>query len=147
MDNIGLQKEESSGKGFARIATFVYAFALLVTAALVLLLGLPYARLSHTLITLSALMLGETFLYGITLHYLANRPRSRRLIPVYIAMGIVAGLYWIGAFVFAMVFSWALDVSTFHYALAQFMILGAAAIVLGLLAMYMKNAALQEKGS
>ncbi|QTH42841.1 hypothetical protein J4772_36330 [Cohnella sp. LGH] len=147
MNTTSLQKDDDSAKSFARIATFIYAAALLVTAALVLLLGLPSSRANHIWITLSTLVLGETFLYGIAVHYLGNRPASRRLLPVYIAMGIVAGLSWVGTLVLMLVFSVALNISSFYYGLIQFIVVGAAAILLGLLTIYLRNAARQEQGT
>ncbi|TVX99911.1 hypothetical protein [Cohnella terricola] len=142
-----LAKDGGSQRGFVRIVTFLYAAVLIVTLAVVLLFELPYDRISHTWITLTSLFFGETFLYGIALHYLTNSPRSRRLIPAYIAMGTISGVYLIVAIAFILIFSWALDVSAYTYGLLQFIVLGLAAIVMGLMALYMKNLELQEKGT
>ena len=138
---------DESARGFARIATFLYVVSLLVTSAVILLLDLPSSRTGHTWITYAVLVLGESFLYGIVLHYLVNGPRSRKLIPAYFGMISVAGIYLIVAILFVLIFSWGLNVSVYSYALLQFIALGIAAIVIGFLAIYLKNAERQEKGT
>jgi len=142
-----LVKGATPQRGFSRIATFIYVAALLVTIAIVLLAGLPSNRTGHMWTTLTALIFGESFLYGIALHYLSGGSRSRKLFPAYLGMGIVAGLYLVVAVLFVLIFSWGLDVSAFSYALLQFIALGVAAIAIGLMAIYLKNAERQEKGT
>ncbi|WP_027086528.1 hypothetical protein [Cohnella panacarvi] len=142
-----LEQRDEPAKGFARIATFLYAVSLLVTSAVVFLLDFPFGRPGHTWINYTVLLFGESFLYGIVLYYLVNGQRSRKLIPVYLGMITVAGTYLVVVLSFILIFSWALNVSVVSYALLQFIALGIAAIAIGLLAIYMKNAESQEQGA
>ncbi|BBI36754.1 hypothetical protein [Cohnella abietis] len=127
-------------RDYARIVTFIYVLALLVTLAVVFLIGLPFARTSHTWISLGTLILAETFIYGIVVHYLSNGNRASRLIPGYLALGTIAGLYFIAVVIFIVVFSLAADVSTYSYSLLHVIALGVMGIAAGLVALYYRNA-------
>ncbi|RUS48991.1 hypothetical protein [Cohnella sp. AR92] len=137
----------SSGRLAVIILTFLYVVALLVTVAFLVLVDVPGSRAGHIWITTLALTIGETFLYGTAVHYQLSLPGSRRLIPSYMGMGTAALLYLLVALALAVVFSWVLDIPTFLYGLLQFIALGIAAFLMGLLVLYRMNAARQEEGT
>ncbi|MCD9024807.1 hypothetical protein [Cohnella silvisoli] len=131
----------------ARLATVIYVLALLVTLAVVFLIGLPFARISHAWISLFALFIAETALYGLSLYYIPNRKHSDATIPGYLAFGTIAGLYLIVVIIFIIVFSLVLDLSTFNYGLLHFIALGVAGIMASMVAIYFRHADDQEVNS
>jgi len=130
--------------GYVRIVTFIYVLALLVTIAVMLLMGVSFAKAGHTWISFGALFLAETFIYGVAVGYVANSPFTRKIFPGYLGLGTIAGLYLIVVIVLILVFSWILDVSTYSYALLHFIAMGIAAILAGLMMIYIRNAGLQD---
>ncbi len=130
---------------YARIATFIYI--LTITLAVVLLIGLPFARPSHAWISLGALLLAETAIYGLILHYLSNNNNLNGLIPGYLAFSAIAGIYLIVVIVFIVIFSLALDITTLSYGLLQFIALALAAIMASLAAIYFRHAEQQDDNS
>ncbi|WP_239615460.1 hypothetical protein [Cohnella mopanensis] len=129
-------------RDFARIVTLIYVLAIFLTLAVIFLIGLPFSRTSHTWISLGGLILAETAIYGLALHYSSNGKRS--LIPGYLAYSVIAGLYLIAVIVFIIVFSLALDISTFSYGLLHFIGLALAAIMASLVTLYTRHAEQQD---
>lgn len=131
-------------RDYARVVTFIYVLGILITLAVVFLVGLPFSRTSHTWVSLGALLLAETAIYGLVLHYLSQGKRSSGLIPGYLAFSAIAGLYLIVIIVFIIVFSLVFDVSTTSYALLHFIALAIAAIMASLVTLYVRHSEQQD---
>ncbi|RKP51376.1 hypothetical protein D7Z26_16390 [Cohnella endophytica] len=129
---------------YARIFTGIYALAIVVTMALVLLVGLPFARAGHTWLSLGALIFAESILYGATLQYISNSSRSRSMIPGYFGLITVGGIYFLVVVAWILLFSVGLNVSTLCYGFIHLVTLGIFGIVLGLMMLYFRNAEKQE---
>jgi hypothetical protein len=134
-------------RDYSKILMFIYALSVLLTLAVVLLIGLPYLRVGHAWISISALILAETVIYLLALHYVSNHKRSSGMIPGYLAFSAVASLYLIAILVFIVVFSLVLDVSTTNYGLLHIALLAVAGIMSGFFALYFRHAEHQENES
>ncbi|QJD85706.1 hypothetical protein [Cohnella herbarum] len=131
-------------RDYARVVTLIYALGILITLAVVFLAVAPYSRTSHTWLSSLALLLAETAIYGLVLHYLSQGKRSSGLIPGYLAFSAIAGLYLIVVIVFIIVFSLVLDVSTTSYVLLHFIALAIAAIMASLVTLYVRHSEQQD---
>lgn len=131
-------------RDYSRIVTLIYILAILITLAVVFLIGLPFSRTSHTWISLGALLLAETAIYGLALHYISGGKRASALIPGYLAYSVIAGLYLAIVIVFIIVFSLAADISTVSYGLLHFIALAIAAIMASLITLYVRHAEQQD---
>jgi len=136
-----------SERFYGRVTTIIYALVVAATVALMLLLGLPVARLSHFGFSLGALLIGETAIYAMVMMYHANRKRARRMIPGYLAFGTVTVLYLAAVLVVILVFSILLDVSAFTYALIHFILLAVAGAIAGCVALFTRYSEQDEQGA
>lgn len=129
---------------YKKIASIIYGLTVVLTLAVIFLTGLPFVRENHLWITLSALLLAETIAFRVVIYMLSNHKQFTKLIPGYMAYGTVSGVYFLSVILIVGLFSLWLNVSTFSYFLIHLIALAAAAIVFGLVALYVKNVGHQE---
>lgn len=130
-------------RGYARIITVIYFLAIILTVAIIFLIGLQFTRPSHLWISLFALFIAESAVYGLNMHRNSSQSHPDGLISGYMAYATVAGIYLI-AVVAAIALSLIIVISTFSYALIHIILLSAGGIISGLIAMFSRNVIEQE---
>jgi|GEM_PF-6271144 Protein involved in chromosome segregation, interacts with SMC proteins len=125
--------------------TFIYACALVLTA--VLLFGINLLRPGHLWISLEALALAETAVYGTVMFGFFLQKRNGSLSIGYSAFVTVSALYLLAAAVIVVLFSLLFNVSTLSYFLIHIFVLAAAGIAAGLAAIVFRKSVQEDNAA
>lgn len=129
---------------YARLITLIYALAVILTLAVVFFIGLQFTGPVHLWISLAALLIAETAVYGLNLYHIGNRNRPDGIVSGYLAYMTIAGLYLLAAAI-AIVISLIFPLSAARYGLIHVILLAAAGILAGFVAIFSRNASDQEQ--
>ncbi|CAH0122237.1 hypothetical protein PAE9249_04785 [Paenibacillus sp. CECT 9249] len=130
-------------RSYLAIWNTVYILAAALTVAIVLWIGLPFGRIYNLMISIGALIVAESAIYGVILYSLLHSRRFQKQVPGFLGYGTVAVLYFLAAFVIVLLFS------PFHSVFSYFIIHAiafmAAAILFGVVAVCVKYIERQEQ--
>ncbi|MCR8642945.1 hypothetical protein NV379_09760 [Paenibacillus sp. N1-5-1-14] len=116
----------------AGIWTFIYVCMLVLTIALLFLIGLPFSRPGHLWISLGALVLAETAVYSTALFGIATQKRGGSISIGLSAFVTVSTLYLIAVAVIVILFSLLFDISVLSYSLIHLIVIAIAGIAVGM---------------
>lgn len=125
-----------------RIMTIIYALAVVLTVAIGVLIGLSFDQLDLMWISLIALLIAETAVYELSVRI--ARSRSEGLMSGYMSYVAVAGVY-LAAVVAAIVVSFIWSLAFWTYGLIHLVMLAAALIGAGFIALFAGYAIEQEQ--
>lgn len=133
-------------KTYTRIITAIYAVTLILTVLSFLVLGYSESQFRFV-ISILAVLLAESVVYGYCLFWLRAASNIQLTSPVVISGAIITCIYAISVFVSAIVFDWVLEVPPSWYAAVQLVILIIGMIGLAITGLYGRNAGAQEQQS
>lgn len=133
-------------KTYTRIITAIYAVTLILTVLSFLVLGYSESQFRFV-ISILAVLLAESVVYGYCLFWLRAASNIQLTSPVVISGAIITCIYAISVFVSAIVFDWVLEVPPSWYAAVQLVILIIGMIGLAIAGLYGRNAGAQEQQS
>lgn len=124
--------------------TVIYAVALILT--LFSFLGFGFSEsLFRFVISLTAVLLAESVVYGYCVFWLRATGGMQHTPPVVLSGAIITGIYAASVFASAIIFDWLLEVPSSWYAAVQLLILIVAVISLLVVGVYGWNAGAQEQ--
>lgn len=134
----------NKSKRYVHIITVIYVVIILAT--LISFIGLGFSEsLFRFIISLSAVLIAESVIYGYCIFWLRTAGSVQRTSPVHLSGAFVTGLYAAIVFISAIVFDWLLEVPPLWYAAIQALILLVGAITLVVIGIYGWNAGSEEQ--
>ncbi|WP_339266715.1 hypothetical protein [Paenibacillus sp. FSL R5-0470] len=134
----------NKGKSYIRIITIIYVAAIILTVFSFIGLGFSES-LFRFVISLVAVLLAESVVYGYCIFWLRTAGSVQRTSPVLLSGAIITGIYAVGVFASAIVFDWLLELSPLWYAAVQLLILLIGGITLAVIGIYGWNAGTEEQ--
>lgn len=127
-----------------RIITIIYTAVIILT--LFSFFGLGFSEsLLRFLITLFAVLLAESVVYGYCVFWLRTAGSVKQTPPVLLSGAFITGAYALIVFVSAIVLDWLLEVPPLLYAVEQLLVLLVAGIALAAIGIYGWNAGKEEE--
>lgn len=133
----------ADNRTYARIAAFIYALAIAATIAVVFL-ALPFAGPGYAWISLAALLIAESTVFGVVMYFISNRRTFLNQVPGYVAYGMTAAAYF-AVTVAAVAICSVLSLSLLTYGIIHLLIIIGAAIMLGIVAFFVKYMERQDE--
>ncbi|WP_276356149.1 hypothetical protein [Cohnella caldifontis] len=127
-----------------RVTTIIFALALVLTVAALLLFDLPSFRPYHFGVTLASLFIAETAVYAAALYIQYAGSRFNRMVPGFAAYVAIAGLYFAAVLAIIVVCSAILNVSAKTYALIHLIAFVAGLILAAVVHLFLKDAEGEE---
>lgn len=115
--------------------TIIYACALMLTVALLFWVDLPFLRPNHLWISLEALALAETAVYGTVIYGITQKERNGNLSIGYSTFVTVSMFYLVAVVIIIVLFSLLFDVSVRSYILIHIIAFAVAGVAAGLAAL------------
>ena len=134
----------NKGKSYIRIITIIYVAAIILTVFSFIGLGFSES-LFRFVISLVAVLLAESVVYGYCIFGLRTAGSVQRTSPVLLSGAFITGIYAVGVFASAIVFDWLLELSPLWYAAVQLLILLIGGITLAVIGIYGWNAGTEEQ--
>lgn len=132
---------------YAGVWTFIYVCALALTFTLLLWIGMPFSSPANLWISIWALVLAETAVYGTALFGISLQKRNGKLSAGYWAFVTVSTLYFIAAAVIVILFSLVFNAPVLSYVLVHLAVLAAAGIAAGLAAFAFHKSVKDDNGA
>ncbi|MEK4107311.1 hypothetical protein NST28_24780 [Paenibacillus sp. FSL R10-2791] len=134
----------NKSRRYIYIITVIYAVAIVLTVFSFIGLGFSDS-LFRFIISLSAVLLAESVIYGYCIFWLRTASSIQQTPPVLISGAIITGIYAAIVFVSALLFDWLLELPALWYAAEQLLILVLGAITLAAIGLYGWNAGTGEQ--
>ncbi|QUL53797.1 hypothetical protein KDC22_26155 [Paenibacillus tritici] len=135
-----MQKQRS----YTGLITVIYIAALTVTLGSFFMFGFSES-LMRFVVTLLAVCIAETAVYGYSLVWLRRAPEASRTSPLFLSGALIMALYVAAVLASAIVLDWLLELHPLWYAGEQLLVLIAAALLLAATGGYGWNAASGER--
>ncbi|AIQ60441.1 hypothetical protein PBOR_28480 [Paenibacillus borealis] len=131
-------------RSYTGLITVIYIAVLAVTVFSFFMLGFSES-LMRFVVTLLAVCIAETVVYGYSVFWLRTAPDVSRTSPLLLSGAWIVGLYVAVVIASAVLLDWLLELSPLWYAGVQLIVLVAAVAVLEAIGLYGRNAASQEQ--
>lgn len=131
-------------KSYTGLLTVIYLVVLAATITSFFTFGFSES-LMRFIVTLFAVCIGETVVYGYALMWLRSAREASRTSPVWISGAIIVALYMAVVLASAIMLDWILKLNPLWYAGVQIIVLLAGAAVLAAVGVYGWNAASGER--
>lgn len=131
-------------KSYTGLVTVIYIAILTVTMLSFFMLGFSES-LMRFVVTLLAVCIAETIVYGYSIFWLRSAPDAGRTSPVLLSGVWIIIVYVIAVFASAVLLDWLLELSPLWYAGEQLIVLMVAAVVLAAIGLYGRNAVSGER--